>query len=395
MGNTQKEIGRFVVAGCLVVVIDSLVYYALLGVLGYILAKTISFCAGTVVAYVINKFWTFKKKGYNPQEARKFVILYIGTMLVNVGVNTALVSYWHNILGAYLIATSASASINFLMQKLYVFPSRGGTLKKEFIPPHGVNRMRDEGNVEKARKNFLNNPGNNQRFLLENRYNWMNEYINKNAEGMEVGCGTGISKWYIKSKSFLITDYTNHPWLDVKNVDALHTPFDNESFDFIIASNMVHHVPYPLIFFEEMSRILKKGGVIIIQEINTSFFCRLMLRIMRHEGYSFDVNVFDKKMICTNPKDLWSANCAIPSLLFDNRKAFQEAVPNLRIIKDTYSEFFVLLNSGGVIAKTFYIPLPLLLLKVLKRIDGILVQYAPDIFAFQRQIVLKKSQYEE
>ena len=38
------------------------------------------------------------------------------------------------------------------------------------------------------------------------------------------------------------------------------TGFKNESFDYVIASNMIHHIPYPMKFFREMNRILKKGG---------------------------------------------------------------------------------------------------------------------------------------
>src|SRR6185295_784219 len=100
-------------------------------------------------------------------------------------------------------------------------------------------------------------------------------------------CGIGVSKLFLKNpKQLLLTDFTEDDWLDVKNVDALATPFEAENFDFVLSSNMIHHVPYPGKFFHEMHRILKPGGVLLIQEINASFFMRLILRLMRHEGYS-------------------------------------------------------------------------------------------------------------
>ena len=34
--------------------------------------------------------------------------------------------------------------------------------------------------------------------------------------------------------------------------------FKDNTFDYVIASNMIHHVPYPIKFFKEMNRILKK-----------------------------------------------------------------------------------------------------------------------------------------
>ncbi len=255
---------------------------------------------------------------------------------------------------------------------------------------HHQNRMKDEGDTEKARADFLKNPSNNLKFLLKNRYEWMNDYINDDSKGVEVGCGAGISKFYIKAKKFLLTDYSDNNWLDVKNVDALNMPFDNESFDFIISSNMIHHVPYPIKFLKEMHRILKPGGLVLIQEINASFFMRFFLRLMRHEGYSFETDVFSERVICTNLHDPWSANCAIPNLLFDNENKFRQKAPYFEIIRNKYSEFFIFLNSGGVIAKTFYIPMSLFLLKIIKIIDNILVKISPKIFALQRQIVLKK-----
>jgi SAM-dependent methyltransferase len=153
---------------------------------------------------------------------------------------------------------------------------------------------------------------------------------------------------------------------------------------------MIHHVPYPTQFFEEMRRILKPGGVLLIQEINASFFMRLVLRIMRHEGYSYDVNVFDADEICTDANDLWSANCAIPNLLFDDMRAFEKHFPYFKVEKTGFSEFFLLLNSGGVISKSPFIPLPYFVLHGVRWIDNTLTRFLPSIFAMQRQLVLRK-----
>ena len=263
-------------------------------------------------------------------------------------------------------------------------------IKKTYIPKHENNRMKNEGNVMKARADFMKLHNNNLKFLLKNRYEWMNEYIEKDWKGIDVGCGSGISKFYIKAKNFILTDYADNDWLDVKNVDALNMPFDDASFDFIVSSNMIHHVPYPVKFLKEMHRILKPGGLVLIQEINASFFMRLFLRLMRHEGYSFEADVFNEEVVCTNVNDLWSANCAIPNLLFDNEGKFNKKAPYFEIIRNKYCEFLIFLNSGGVIAKTFYIPLPLFLLEIIKITDDILIKMFPRIFALQRQIVLKK-----
>jgi SAM-dependent methyltransferase len=264
-------------------------------------------------------------------------------------------------------------------------------LKNTFIPNHDSNRMRDEGNVEKARNLFYTSKStSNLNFLLKNRFIWMNQFIKQEDFGLEVGSGTGISKDFIISKNYFISDFSNYNYLDFKLIDALNTGFENEKFDFVVSSNMIHHVPYPFLFFQEMNRILKPEGKLIIQEINGSFFMRGLLKLMRHEGYNYNVNVFDKEQICTNPNDLWSANCVIPNLLFDNIEKFESEFNEFKVIYRSHSEFLNFINSGGVIAKTFHLPLPIFCLRIIKKIDDFLSKISPNLFALQRQIVLEK-----
>ena len=61
MSQVKKELKRFLVAGISAVGTDLVTYYILLNFLSNDVAKTISFLLGTVVAFVINKYWTFEK----------------------------------------------------------------------------------------------------------------------------------------------------------------------------------------------------------------------------------------------------------------------------------------------------------------------------------------------
>lgn len=249
--------------------------------------------------------------------------------------------------------------------------------------------MHHEGDLFNARKLWLEGLNKNLFFLLRSRFKWMNHYINQDSVGVELGSGISASKNFIKAKNFLTSDFSDSPWLDLKNVNALATPFTNNSQDFLVASNMIHHLAKPLDFFNEAWRILKPGGVLLIQEVHTSISMRLILRIMRHEGYDERINVFDKSTICNDPNDLWSANCSIPKLLFN--EDFTKNYNGWKILHDRKVEFFLFLNSGGVTAKTSYIPLPTILLKFASYIDYLLIKVLPDIFALQRQIVIQKT----
>ena len=185
--------------------------------------------------------------------------------------------------------------------------------------------------------------------------------------------------------------HASYDYLDIGGVDALHLPFADNSLDFVIESNVVHHLPYPVRFLNEARRVLRSGGFLLMHEVQASLLFCAVLRAMRHEGYSFDVNVFDENCICTDPDDPWAGNNAIPRLLFDDHGAFLRSQPGWRILRDEPCECLMFLNSGGVTAKTAYIPLPPF---VLKGSGGDLITYwpklAPNVFALGRRIALQK-----
>ena len=257
------------------------------------------------------------------------------------------------------------------------------------FPKIDENRMKSVGDVKHARDSFLTKRPSNLLFLLEKRYSWMNSFIAHDSKGIEVGCGAGFAKEFIQHEDFLLTDISDHAWVD-SYVDALHMPYADSSLDFIVSSNMIHHLANPAIFFNECSRVLKKDGFLIIQEINASLLMRVILKLMRHEGYSYDVNVFDPEVVCNDPCDAWSANCALPNLLFDNKQNFEETF-SFKIVHQRYTEFLIFLLSGGVIAKTKTINLPRYVLKVVDKLDDICIAFGKKIFPLQRQLVLKNT----
>ena len=121
---------------------------------------------------------------------------------------------------------------------------------------HTENLMKQEGDVVSSINDIDKNK--NLYMLLSERFKWMNDFINPDDSGVEVGAAAGFSKKFIKNKNFKISDYSNLDHLDYKNIDAQNTGFQNDEFDFIISSNMIHHLPFPMKFFNEMHRVLKK-----------------------------------------------------------------------------------------------------------------------------------------
>jgi SAM-dependent methyltransferase len=254
------------------------------------------------------------------------------------------------------------------------------------------NRMKNIADIENAVKEFNLEKNKNLDFLLQKRFSWMKKFIQKNDKGVEVGAGGGFSKKFIKNKNFKISDLAQFKHLDHKNVDAQKTNFEDNSYDFVIAVNMIHHVPYPTKFFDEMYRILKTGGKLIIQEANCSLIFQLVTLLMRHEGFDFTKNVWSKDKPLSDEHDVWSGNIAVPHLIFDNDEIFNKNLgTKFSFVHQKFYECFIFLNSGGVSSKTFYIPMNATFLKILDYIDNIVTKLFPRIFAMGRQIVLIKN----
>lgn len=250
--------------------------------------------------------------------------------------------------------------------------------------------MHGPGDVWTARARYFDRPSANLRLLVRNRYEWMNRFVPPEGRGVEFGSGAGFSREFIRSRELLLTDFADYEWLDRKYVDALHAPFEDESFDFVVSVNVIHHLAHPLRFFSEAHRILKPGGLFLIQDVHCSVFLRAALRLQRHEGYDYNVNVFDENAPCTDPDNPWEGNNAIVDLLLEDEEKFAAKVPFFRRVYRGHSEFLTFLNSGGVIAKTAYVPLPTSIMRVVDALDRALTNTFPAALACQVQLVFER-----
>jgi hypothetical protein len=116
----------------------------------------------------------------------------------------------------------------------------------------------------------------------------------------------------------------------------------------------------------------------------------LALLIMRHEGWAFDVDVFDPTALVNDPADPWSGNNAVSGLMFDDPQAFRTNLPGFKIVDDRFAECIMFPLSGGVTARTKTIECPLAVLEAIDWIDRQLCRLSPKIFAMGRLVVLRK-----
>ena len=141
-----------------------------------------------------------------------------------------------------------------------------------------------------------------------------------------------------------------------------------------------------------MNLILKKDGKLIIFESYCSIIFQLVTMIMKHEGFDFTLDVWDEDNAKSDENNAWHGNIAVPHLIFDDKKKFNEKLGDLFNIKhEELTECLIFLNSGGVTSKTKFIPMNRYFLNILNFLDKILIKAFPGVFCMGRRLVLVKN----
>ena len=95
---------------------------------------------------------------------------------------------------------------------------------------------------------------------------------------LECACGTGLITAAVAGKcgKLIATDYSegmlkqtrkkcgSYPNVDIRSADILNLPFPDESFDAVIAANVIHLLDDPQKALSELNRVCRPGGKLII-----------------------------------------------------------------------------------------------------------------------------------
>jgi putative flippase GtrA len=121
----KKEGFKYLVVGVLSVLTDFLTYTLFLFVIDHSPAKALSYIMGMCTAFFLNRYWTFQSKNKVHSDGVKFIILYTTTLLVNVCINTTILTVLPGfIILAFIVATGTSIVLNYLGQKFFVFSTK-------------------------------------------------------------------------------------------------------------------------------------------------------------------------------------------------------------------------------------------------------------------------------
>lgn len=161
---------------------------------------------------------------------------------------------------------------------------------------------------------------------------------------LEIGGGTGNLKEYCQD--VVSTDIVPNNWLDTA-CDAQALPFKNNSFDSVVAIDVLHHIERPIRFFREAERVLKPGGRIILLEPAMTKFSWFFYHFLHPEPVIWDMDPLLDAALNPN-RQPFDANQAIPELVFGKYyDQFTQLFPQLSLIKKDYFSICLYPLSGG------------------------------------------------
>ena len=98
---------------------------------------------------------------------------------------------------------------------------------------------------------------------------------------LDAGCGFGrlFPSYSHLANSFYLVDYAQNMLDQAKEMlskkhnisflqgDLTNLPIDNEVLDAAISIRTLHHIDTPSLFFEEMNRVMKPGGIFLLKSL--------------------------------------------------------------------------------------------------------------------------------
>lgn len=165
---------------------------------------------------------------------------------------------------------------------------------------------------------------------------------------IEIGCGPGLSKFFVKGVITTDIDRGVRPDLCL---DANHLPFPDGSISGILMKDSLHHLPDVAKFLDEAQRVLSDEGVIAIIDPYWGFLARFVYKYIHQEKY--DAHSPTWSFDSSSP---WDSNQALSFLILRrDRDRLKQQWPYLKVEEHCPLLGPSFLLSGGISRRT---PIP-------------------------------------
>ena len=129
---------------------------------------------------------------------------------------------------------------------------------------------------------------------------WFREmvsFISQDGSVLDNGCGVGHLAEFLPTDNKVGFDISSEMLIKagerlphVVRGNSQHLPFGSETFDIIFCRALLHHLQDPQAGIDEMSRVLKKGGEIIIAEPIKSVLSTLPRKLVKGKSQFSDLH---------------------------------------------------------------------------------------------------------
>lgn len=117
-----KSFYRFVIIGGSATILDFIIYMVISNYLGIGISKMLSTALASIYSFILNKKWTFVDESkLSSSKVIKYILVQVVNILVNTGMNSIVFGFTGLKIVSFVIATSVSMMVNYLLQRLVVF----------------------------------------------------------------------------------------------------------------------------------------------------------------------------------------------------------------------------------------------------------------------------------
>lgn len=126
MKKNIKQFLKFGIVGCINTFSSWVFYYPLLFLgINYIVCTTIAYILSSIIGYLLNNKWVFKKNTYDANSVLKYYVVYGSSYLINI----FSMKLWVEVLGlskviAPILTLFVTIPYNFLFSKIWVFTKK-------------------------------------------------------------------------------------------------------------------------------------------------------------------------------------------------------------------------------------------------------------------------------
>lgn len=154
--------------------------------------------------------------------------------------------------------------------------------------------------------------------FVSGMYDVLVDEIQKSKSGkiLDVGCGNGNLFALLPDHKYELygVDFSENIIIEAKNncknasfsvADAEKLPFDNDAFDILVCNASFHHYIHPNTVLEEMHRVLKDGGKLLIGDPYIPTGIRGLMNILLRFSDSGDYHIYHNIARIPQPLQGW------------------------------------------------------------------------------------------